>query len=299
MNTGKYLILESAHVAEIRNFKKTPLGTIRFTAVIQEANRENRNRRTYPKNVLEQGMKDFTVTKGMATLNFGGEAGHPTNKDMAVQSQLNPLKFSHIIRKLWWEGDLLVGDLETANNDVGKGMAGLIEQGVQVGFSLRAQGDVAPGFGGGTVVKPGLRIVGWDWVMNPSHDKAYMREIGNLSVNESACLNESFVSESLNLNEGLLETENLENSGLIYENLIDNGSGELVHFSKLYFYDDSDKLLMETYSNSFGTVKLQNGNVVKTVKLEDYLLKNVRNNILNESLQNDKKEYSSLLKKRK
>ena len=83
-----------------------------------------------------------------------------------------------ILKEYWWEGNILKGRLETANTAVGRDMKGLIEQGSQVAFSLRAQGNVHYDSQlQATVVDAPIQIATYDWVVNPSHDKAFLESI--------------------------------------------------------------------------------------------------------------------------
>lgn len=65
---------------------------------------------------------------------------HPFNPDIKRQLYTDQSNISHIINKVWWEGNLLKGEVTAANTHQGKDFDGLIRQGSEVAFSLRAVG---------------------------------------------------------------------------------------------------------------------------------------------------------------
>jgi len=288
-----FIIQEAAYVSEPTKVHKTPLGTIRFIACLQEANAGNRNKRMYPKNVLEDGIHSTYIQERLRTKTLYGEAGHPLDPSLARQTMLKQDNLAVIIEKLWWEGNLLMALCETANTRIGKDMAGLIEQGSQVAFSLRAQGGVIKDpVTGLSVVKPGIQIITWDWVVNPSHDKAFMREIcddTNIAMfGDSAPVNEDEKKmqkyEMLFESGQMFEVEDDVKLEPINEDYTVGYNKRLREFNEIYFYDSNDQFIQESINN--GKVDLQNKNVTKKVILEDYLLQDLRANIcsLNEGI---------------
>ena len=72
---------------------------------------------------------------------------------------------------VYFDGNNLMGDVETTLTDRGFTMAGLLLDGVPVGFSLRAVGDHKTINGIDEVCDP-FFIITWDCVSNPSHASA-------------------------------------------------------------------------------------------------------------------------------
>ena len=92
---------------------------------------------------------------------------------------------SHVIKSLNWEGNTLVGKVETAGTTVGRNFAGLIlENGMQASFSMRGSGEYKVARDGTVDVTGPLDIRTWDAVQFPSHKVAYMRTV----LNESATM---------------------------------------------------------------------------------------------------------------
>ena len=287
-----FIIQESAISHDIRNIEKTPLGTIRFIAVLQEADRCNRNKRIYPKQVLAEAIQSDYIKERLRTNSLYGEAGHPLDPSLARQTTIQQSNIAYLIEKLWWEGDLLMALCETANTSIGRDMAGLIEQGSQVAFSLRAQGGVNKDpISGISTVKPGMQIITWDWVVNPSHDKAFLQSIcGETSQVMFGAQNVQEASHNVKQYELLFESGQIieldEDAPveIITEDYTRGYNKRLREFNEIYFYNKEDELLQESLKD--GVVELKNGNTTKKVMLEDYMLQDLRNNIctLNEGV---------------
>jgi hypothetical protein len=184
-----YLICEASTFAQptIVSSSKTNRVTIKTT--LQDADVRNRNKRIYPKNVIQSGLSSDYVKERIATKTFFGEAGHPLKPDIQRQLYMDQSNISHVINSFWWEGNVLKGYVEAANTARGGDFDGLIRQGSKVGFSLRAVGPITEKRGDAVVVCEPLTIFCYDWIIHPSHAIAYMDEVvsesGNV-INESA-----------------------------------------------------------------------------------------------------------------
>jgi len=159
--------------------------TVKFKALLMEADTVNQNRRIYPRHVLEESIETFIKPK-LQDRNFGGELDHPiptgSQADIFRQQTLLYKEISHIITDLWWEGNKVYGIVETTPTPNGEILANLVRFGVKVGFSLRALGDVRPRPNGiNEVIRP-LRIIAIDAVQNPSFQRAAIIETIQESV---------------------------------------------------------------------------------------------------------------------
>jgi hypothetical protein len=184
-----YLICESSTFAQPTIVSPSKTNRVTIKTTLQDADVRNRNKRIYPKSVIENGLQSEFIKERMATKTFFGEAGHPLKPDIQRQLYLDQSNISHVITKLWWEGNILKGFVEAANTARGADFDGLVRQGSKVGFSLRAVGPITEKRGDAVVVKDPLTIFSYDWIIHPSHAIAYMDEIvsesGNV-INESA-----------------------------------------------------------------------------------------------------------------
>jgi hypothetical protein len=161
-----YLITESYEnpiQPEIVNQNKKT-GSITISTSLQDADTVNRNKRVYSKQVLSNGLQSDYVQERLRTKTWYGEAGHPLKPDLQRQLYIDQSNISHIVTKVWWEGNVLKGHVESANTARGNDFKGLIEQGSKVGFSLRAVGPVVEKKGDITYVKDPLTMYCYDWM---------------------------------------------------------------------------------------------------------------------------------------
>lgn len=88
-------------------------------------------------------------------------------------------RVSHLITKLWMEGDYVYGEAEViSGTDQGKNLTALLEAGVRIGISSRGVGDMEVVNEGMEdekyIVQPGYRFVTFDVVGEPSIEEAVM-----------------------------------------------------------------------------------------------------------------------------
>lgn len=171
-----YIILESSYSAKPEIVSDKCDITI-IKTILQEAERPNRNKRIYSKRALQEAIARPMVQEKLAKKTLVGEAGHPLEETLQRQTNIDQRNISHIITSLNWDGDLLKGVVESANTAAGKDFQGLIRQGMEVAFSMRGVGGVVSKKDGYDFIDNGLHILTWDWVIFPSHDKAYQEAI--------------------------------------------------------------------------------------------------------------------------
>lgn len=140
-----------------------------ITGIFAQGGVVNRNRRIYPSGVLEQSMHEYNenyVKKNRAV----GEAEHPKT------TQINIDRISHIIvpGSLIKEGDNYSAKARILNTPCGNIVKGLIEGGVQIGVSTRADGAVKKNSKGIMEVQNGLRMSAIDVVFSPSAPDAFV-----------------------------------------------------------------------------------------------------------------------------
>lgn len=136
--------------------------------VIQRAEAKNQNGRIYPRNVLEkecQRYQDEFVKKGISL----GELDHTDEPVIALKN------VSHLIRKLWWEGDDVMGEVQLLNTPAGKIAQEIVINGIPLGISSRAIGSVSKNEDkGADVVQDDLQLICFDLVGTPSTDGAFL-----------------------------------------------------------------------------------------------------------------------------
>ena len=134
-----------------------------------QAEQVNRNRRVYPKSVLEKAVNKYVteyVNKGRAV----GELNHPEGP------AINLDKVSHRITNLQWSGNDVYGKALILDTPMGKIVKGLLEGGCQLGVSSRGMGTVA-NKNGQTMVNDDFILATVDIVQDPSAPSAFVNGI--------------------------------------------------------------------------------------------------------------------------
>ena len=139
--------------------------------VIQRADAKNQNGRVYPKTILEREVEKY-IQGPVAENRALGELDHP--ESMVI----NLKNVSHNIKKLWWNGDDLMGKVEVLPTPSGNILKELFLNKITVGISSRGMGSVQP-LGEGTVeVQDDFELLCWDFVSTPSTQGAFMTPTG-------------------------------------------------------------------------------------------------------------------------
>jgi hypothetical protein len=136
----------------------------------QFADRPNANGRVYPHEILEHAVSE--IQKDIKSRRVMGEFDHPPDAKIHLD------RVSHLISKLWMEGDACFGDMEILEKTpMGAIAKALIESKVQLGISSRGVGDMETVFHEGKEVyqvMPGFTFVTFDIVAEPSVQGSYL-----------------------------------------------------------------------------------------------------------------------------
>ena len=155
--------------------------------VVQRADSENANRRVYPRRILQKEVEKYIATS-IAENRALGELDHPES------TVINLKNVSHNIKKLWWDGDDLIGEIEVLPTPSGNILSQLFANNITVGISSRGMGSVQA-LGEGTVeVQDDFELLCWDFVSTPSTQGAFMTPTG-LNENFNPNLNPSKYSK--------------------------------------------------------------------------------------------------------
>lgn len=95
-----FLIQESA-ISVQPEVSRTNKDTVEFIAVMQEADRPNRNGRIYYKSVLESALASPYVQERLRTRSFFGEAGHPSDNSVQRQMTIDQRNIAFIVEEFW------------------------------------------------------------------------------------------------------------------------------------------------------------------------------------------------------
>jgi len=141
-------------------------GRMRIKGKLQESEVKNGNGRVYPKAVLEREAKKYA--EGPIKSNTAmGELDHPES------TIVNLNNVSHNIKRIWWEGNDLMGELELLNTPSGKIAQEIVSAGIPLGISSRGMGSVQQ-IGETVEVQDDFELLCWDLVSVPSTPSAYM-----------------------------------------------------------------------------------------------------------------------------
>ena len=169
------LLVDVTPFKSVLKESKERRGVYEVEGVMQRAVAENQNGRVYSKAILEREaskyIKEF-VDRG----NAFGELDHPETPVVSLKNA------SHIVKKLYWKGNDLMGKVELLNTPAGNIVKEIIKAGHTIGISSRGTGSVNQTNEGQLEVQPDFELVCWDFVSNPSTHGAFMNPV---SLNEN------------------------------------------------------------------------------------------------------------------
>ena len=142
----------------------------KIKGVFLQSNIKNRNGRIYPKEILAKEVtrynKEF-INKKRAF----GELGHPDGPTVNLE------RVSHMITKLYPDGDNFIGEAKVMNTPYGKIVKGLIDEGAQLGVSSRGMGSLIQRNGVNYVKDDFYLATAADIVADPSAPDAFVEGI--------------------------------------------------------------------------------------------------------------------------
>jgi Prohead core protein serine protease len=141
-----------------------------ITGIFMQADRQNRNGRVYPMNILSKEADRYNreyVGKNRAF----GELGHPENP------QINLDRVSHMITKLYPDGTNFVGKAKILDTPNGKIVKSLLDGGASLGVSTRGVGSLRPHNGYQQVQDDFKLATAADIVADPSAPDAFVQGI--------------------------------------------------------------------------------------------------------------------------
>ncbi len=133
----------------------------------QEADVINKNKRRYPMSVLAPQVDALNEVIQVYLL---GELDHPQDSIIHFEN------CSHRIMKLWWEGNLLMGQAKILDTPSGRILQSLIlKEGIKPGISSRGVGSGRMNQEGITEINEGFKLITFDMVADPSTPGAYLK----------------------------------------------------------------------------------------------------------------------------
>ena len=146
-----------------------------FYATLQKYGVPNRNGRIYPEKILKREADRYNemINKGLSI----SELNHPES------SLIDLDRVSHLITKIWWEDNVLVGKIRLLTtpgfhergvvSSKGDVAANMMRQGVTMGVSSRGVGSLVKK-GDQNEVQDDFELICFDLVSSPSTPGAYL-----------------------------------------------------------------------------------------------------------------------------
>jgi hypothetical protein len=144
-------------------------GLMRVKGKLQEADVKNGNGRVYPLKTLKEQIDKY-MNGPMASRTSTGELDHPES------SIINLSNVSHLITKIWWEGNNVMGELTLLNTPSGKIAQEIIKANIPLGISSRGMGSVKQ-MGETLEVQNDFELLCWDFVSTPSNPGSWMNPL--------------------------------------------------------------------------------------------------------------------------
>jgi hypothetical protein len=147
-------------------------GAVYLVGVCQKAGTKNGNGRVYQKPTLAREVEGYQ--KSIKERRSLGELDHPD------ESVVNLKNASHLVSKMWWDGDSVMGKIEVLDTPSGRILKDLLKAGVKLGISSRGLGSVSEA-NGVTIVEDDFQLICFDIVSEPSTPGAYMKPQKSMS----------------------------------------------------------------------------------------------------------------------
>jgi len=119
-----------------------------------------------------------------------GELDHPDS------SIINLKNVSHNIKKIWWDGDHVMGAIELLPTPSGNILRALFENRIPVGVSSRGMGSLKQ-MGDLMEVQDDFELLCWDFVSTPSNPGSYMKEKGMMNESKNIQHNKYIKANSI------------------------------------------------------------------------------------------------------
>jgi hypothetical protein len=185
------LITEQVEKSEFIVEEKIPGQKEYFiTGIFMQGNKQNRNGRIYPMEVLDREVKRYSDTYITSNRAFG-ELGHPDGPTINLD------RVSHMIKELYRDGDNYVGKAKIMDTPMGKIVKNLIDEGAQLGVSSRGMGSLKQSRGINVVQDDFYLATAADIVADPSAPDAFVAGImeGKEWIWDNGVLRESTIGE--------------------------------------------------------------------------------------------------------
>ena len=153
---------------------KSSTGNPLVEGILATAEVKNGNGRYYSRDLW-----DREIDKYMESVNTNRALGELDHPDSSI---INLKNVSHNIKKIWWDGDHVMGAIEILPTPSGNILAALFQNNIPVGVSSRGMGSLKQ-MGELMEVQDDFELLCFDFVSTPSNPGSYMKEVS--VMNES------------------------------------------------------------------------------------------------------------------
>jgi len=144
---------------------KSGNGNMLVQGVLATAEVKNGNGRYYSKDLWQR-----EIDKYMDNVKYNRALGELDHPDSSI---INLKNVSHNIKKIWWDGDQVMGTIEILPTPSGNILSALFQNNIPVGVSSRGMGSLKQ-MGELMEVQDDFELLCWDFVSTPSNPGSYM-----------------------------------------------------------------------------------------------------------------------------
>ena len=163
---------------------KTAGGNLFIKGILATAGVKNGNGRYYSKDLWEREINKFQQKISNSTTETVGELDHPDS------SVINLSNGSHVVRKLYWDGNQVIGIIEIFCDEgpqgtpAGRIAGAMLRNNLAMGISSRGMGSLVK-VEEMLEVQDDFELLTWDLVSNPSNPGSYMKKTNGLNENKN------------------------------------------------------------------------------------------------------------------
>lgn len=176
-------------------------GNMFVEGILSTAEIKNGNGRYYSRELWEREIKEFQKKIERKSTETCGELDHADNQIINLKNA------SHAIRKIWWDGDNIMGRVEIfcaegeKGNIAGRTLGSFFHNGLVVGISSRGAGSLQQN-GEIAEVQDDFSLICWDFVSNPSNPDSWFNPIkGGINESQLPKVNNKYFGVNKILNE--------------------------------------------------------------------------------------------------
>jgi hypothetical protein len=167
---------------------KSSTGNPLVEGILATAEVKNGNGRYYSRDLWER-----EINKYMDSVKYNRALGELDHPDSSI---INLKNVSHNIKKIWWDGDNVMGAIEILPTPSGNILAALFQNGIPVGVSSRGMGSLRQK-GELMEVQDDFELLCWDFVSTPSNPGSYMKEKGMMNESKNNQYNKYIKTNSI------------------------------------------------------------------------------------------------------